>query len=97
VLSQTHIVSTPDTMHGAPRIDGHRIRVQDIVVLHLGKSRPVDAIAEEFGLNRAQVHSALAYYYDHQQEIEAAIQADADALAEFRIRYPSRLQPKRGG
>jgi len=33
----------------------------------------VEEIVEDFELTPAQVHTALAYYYDHQEEIERDI------------------------
>ena len=76
VLAQTHIVATSDTMSGAPRIAGHRIRVQDIVFWHLKQGLTIDEVGRDYGLTPAQVHSALAYYYDHSDEIEDALEAD---------------------
>jgi uncharacterized protein (DUF433 family) len=65
-----HIVATPGTLGGKPRIEGRRISVEDIAIWHdrLGKS--VDEICTEYDLSLAQVHAALAYYYDHQAEID---------------------------
>lgn len=84
-------------MHGAPRIAGRRIRVQDIAVFHTLRSRSVEEIADEFQLTRAEVHAALAFYYDHRFEIDEAIQADAEAVEEFAQSYPSKLtRPTRG-
>ena len=94
VLAQTHIVATPDTMSGAPRIDGHRIRVQDIVFWHLKQEQSIEEIVRDYDLTPAQVHSALAYYYDHLDEIEADICDQEKAAVELSERYPSRLEPK---
>jgi uncharacterized protein (DUF433 family) len=63
------IVSTPDTLGGAPRIDGRRIGVH-----HVAK-RVVDAevspaqVAADYNLDLADVHRALTYYYDHPDEM----------------------------
>ncbi|MEX0781237.1 MAG: DUF433 domain-containing protein [Dehalococcoidia bacterium] len=95
VLAQTHIVATPDTMSGAPRIAGHRIRVQDIVFWHLKQGRGIGQIVDEYRLTPAEVHSALAYYYDHVDEIEAAFEADRNAAQEMAAGSPSLLTPER--
>lgn len=83
VLAQTHIVATPGTMSGAPRIDGHRIRVQDVAFWHVKQGQSIDDIVREYQLTPAEVHSALAYYYDHLDEIEAAFDADLRAADEM--------------
>ena len=94
VLGQTHIVATPDTMSGAPRVDGRRIRVQDIALWHLKQGRPVEDIVRDYQLTPAEVHSALAYYYDHVDEIEAQLRAD-DAAAKEMAWQPTVLSPER--
>lgn len=91
VLALEHIVATPDTMHGRPRIDGHRIRVSDIAVMHVHQGRTVEDIAESYELSLAQVHAALAYYFDHRDEIEEDIRQDEEIVFEIMRREPSRL------
>ena len=54
----------------------------------------MDEIVNDFGLSHAQVHAALAYYYDHRTEIDAR-EAEDEAQAEaLKSRYPSKLQAK---
>lgn len=66
------------------RIAGHRVRVADVAIWHeklgLSPDEIVDAIPT---LTLADVHAALAYYWDHRDEIErqiAAGRADSDEL-----------------
>jgi uncharacterized protein (DUF433 family) len=55
---------------GLPCISGTRLRVQDVVAHHLG-GRSLDEIEENYPTySRAEILSALAYYYDHQREID---------------------------
>ena len=73
-----HIVSTPGIRGGRPRIDGTRIGVLDIVALHLNGMKP-DEMLEYYcsrPLTFAEVHAAIAYYYDHQAELEAVMAED---------------------
>ena len=79
VLPIEHIVSTPDTSGGQPRIAGSRIRVQDIAVYNNAGWAPI-TIADELDLTLSQIYAALSYYLDHKDEIDRAIR-DADALA----------------
>ena len=54
-----------------PCISGTRLRVQDVAALHLG-GRSLDEIEEAYPTySRAELLSALAYYYDHQREMDA--------------------------
>ncbi len=41
-----------------------------MAAIYIYGSSPVDWIAENYPLTHAQIHAALAYYYDHQAEIE---------------------------
>jgi uncharacterized protein (DUF433 family) len=77
-----HIVATPGICGGRPRINGHRITVQNIAIWHeRGGLTPDEIVADHPGITLADVHAALAYYWDHVEEIRADIQA-AEKLAE---------------
>src|SRR5215475_10241852 len=77
-----HIVSTPGVGGGKPRIAGHRIRVQDVAVWRENLGYSVEEIIAHYPqLTLAEVHAALAYYYDHRDEIQHDI-AEAEALVE---------------
>jgi uncharacterized protein (DUF433 family) len=71
-----HIVSTPGICGGKPRIDGHRITVQNIAIWHEQLSQSPEEIAADYELTLAQIHAALAYYYDHREEIDRQIKED---------------------
>src|SRR5689334_21124403 len=92
-----HIVSTPDVLGGKPRIAGHRIAVQHVVIWHDRLGMTADEIATEYGLTLAEVYAALAYYHDHQDTINAAIRDEEAFVTEMRQRYPSRVKAKLGG
>ena len=82
---------------GKPRITGHRITVQNVVLWHERLGLSADEIATEYGLSLADVYAALAYYYDHREEIDRAIQADEEFIVELRKRLPSKLKTRLGG
>jgi uncharacterized protein (DUF433 family) len=93
----SHIEITPGVVGGKPRIAGHRITVQDVVIWHERMGISTDEIATEYGITLSDIHAALAYYFDHREEIDESIQAGkafADALQE---RTPSKLQQKLQG
>ena len=89
-----HIEVTPDVAGGKPRIKGHRITVQNIVVWHERMGKSVDEISAEYGLTLAEIHAALSYYFDHQDEINASIRESGVLVQEMRKRTPSILEHK---
>ncbi|MBI5034833.1 MAG: DUF433 domain-containing protein [Chloroflexi bacterium] len=90
---KTYIVRTPGVMGGRPRIDGHRIRVQDVA--HWSKSgMSPDEIANQFDLTLAEVHAALSFYFDHIEEIRRDVEKDRKFVATMKKRYPSKLEAK---
>jgi uncharacterized protein (DUF433 family) len=94
-VSREHIVCTPDTCGGKPRIAGTRIQVKHLVVMHYRQGMSPDQIVSELPhLTLADVHAALAYYHDHREAINAEIAADRTWYEEMRARSPSRVQGK---
>lgn len=92
-----HIEITPGVAGGKPRIAGHRITVQDVVVWHERLGLSADEIATEYGLSLSDVYAALAYYYDHREEIHRAVGADEAFITELRKRTPPKLKARLGG
>ena len=80
---------------GKPRIAGRRITVQNIVVWHERLGRGVDEISSDYDLTPADVHAALAYYFDHRAEIDASIAADDAFVENLRRTSPSPVARKR--
>jgi uncharacterized protein (DUF433 family) len=94
VISE-HIESTPGVCGGKPRIAGHRIRVEDIVVWHERQGLSPDEIVARFPqLSLADVYAALAYYHDHREEIREAMQQDEAFVEALRAKTPSKLLQK---
>ncbi len=88
-----HVTQTPGICGGRPRIDGHRVRVQDIAVEHEWRAMSPEEICQQHpGLTPAEVHSALAYYYDHRDAILAAIEDDRRAVEYFKQQYPDSVR-----
>jgi uncharacterized protein (DUF433 family) len=84
-----HIELTPDTAGGRPRIRGRRITVQDIAIWHERLGKTADEIASEYDLTLADVHAALAYYFDHREDIDARMVEDRAFAEALRARTPS--------
>ena len=87
LVEKQHIVCTPDTCGGKPRIAGTRIRVQDVYVWHEVKGQSVEEIVTSFPhLTLADVHAALAYYFDHRDEIKLQIKEDEEFVAALKAK-----------
>ena len=71
----------------------HRIRVQDVAIWHEKLGMSADEIVHHYPtLTLADVYAALAYYWDHRDDIERTI-AEEDALVEeLRRDYVGPLQ-----
>lgn len=70
-----------------PMIKGTRVAVSDIVgYLRLGETPEslVNNILPQLSL--AQVHDALSYYYDHQDEIEQILQENTETFGRAYLR-----------
>ena len=85
-----HIVITSGIKSGRPRIAGHRITVQDIVIWHEWMGRTVDEIANDYKLSIADVYAALAYYHDHREEIDKQIKDDEEFVEALKKEIPSK-------
>jgi uncharacterized protein (DUF433 family) len=59
---RVRIMSTPGICGGRPRIDGHRIQVEDVAIWHERMGMSPDEIVLEYPtITLADVHAALAY------------------------------------
>ena len=90
----SHIEITPGVMGGKPRIAGRRITVEDVAVWHERMGLSVKEIAAEYGLTPGDVHAALAYYFDHREEIDEAMRKGEEAVEKLRKETPSLLRQK---
>jgi uncharacterized protein (DUF433 family) len=66
----TGIVSTDDTLGDEPRIDGRRIGVLHVAARVIDAGERPEDVAADHDLDLAAVHHALAYYYDHPDEMQ---------------------------
>ena len=89
-----YIDITPGIVGGKPRIAGRRISVQNIVIWHERLDKSVDEISTEYGLSLAEIHAALSYYFDHQDDINTNIREDEAFVEALRKSSPSILAKK---
>jgi uncharacterized protein (DUF433 family) len=70
---------------GVARLDDTNIKVIEIALDHLAYGWSADAIHEQFPhLSLAQIHAALSYFYDHQEEFEREIRERENEVARWR-------------
>ncbi len=72
----SHIEMRPGVRGVRAFIAGHRVRVQDIVLWDEEGLSADEIVARVPTITLADVHAALAYYYDHPDEINRQIQDD---------------------
>lgn len=88
------IVCEPGYKGGRPRIAGTRITVADIKQFYLLMGMSLEEIAASYDLPLAAVYAAMAYYYDHQSEIDASIAADSAFVDTMRSEHTSILHER---
>lgn len=94
-VAREHVVRTPGTCGGKPRIAGSRIRVQDVVIWHERGGQSAGEIVSEYPqLTLADVHAALACYHDHREEVDAEILAERHRYEQMKATQPSPLREK---
>jgi uncharacterized protein (DUF433 family) len=94
-VSREHFEVTPGVCGGKARIAGTRIRVQDVYVWLELQVRSANEIVSDFPqLTLADVHAALAYYWDHRDEIRRQMHADDAFVEAMKHKYPSNLPTK---
>jgi len=92
-------VSTQGTCGGRPRIDGHRITVEDVAIWHERMGMSPDEIVSAYpSITLAEVHAALAYNYENRDQIDADILEGERFVQEMKAKFgpgPLQDQPRR--
>jgi uncharacterized protein (DUF433 family) len=82
-IQYPHLVKTEGSPARLERLA--RIRVAQIVIDYLNHGWSADEICIHYPhLKLAEVHSAMAYYFDHQAEIDAEIEEEQTMIDESR-------------
>ncbi|HEX3599803.1 MAG TPA: DUF433 domain-containing protein [Lacipirellulaceae bacterium] len=80
-----HIETNPNKCGGKPCIAGTRIRVWDVHVWHHLRGQSPEQIITDFPqLTLADVHAALAHYFDHRDEIQQQMKEAEEFVDEMR-------------
>jgi uncharacterized protein (DUF433 family) len=84
------IVTTLGVRGGKPRIAGHRITVSAVAIWpeRMGMS-PDEIVSEYPTITLSDVHDALAYYFDHRDEVDREIREGEEFSERLRAGAPS--------
>ena len=81
-LAYARIALSPD---GVPYIAGTRTKVEEVILDHIAYRWDAEEIQRQHpGLTLGQIYSALAYYYDHQEELDREIDNGLREVAQIR-------------
>ncbi len=78
------ITIDPEVRGGRPCIAGTGLRVIDVVMAALFHGRTPGELASDYGLSLAEVHAALAYYYQHKADLDQDIRDQVDLAQLFK-------------
>lgn len=95
-LVYPYIIKEEGYCGGKAAIGDTRVRVNNVVFLHKQGKTAQEVLVEYPDLSLSQVHSALAYYYDHQGEIDAELARDEGADERYERRKAETLAHRRG-
>ena len=67
---------------GQARIEGkEHLKAEMVARMYVDGNATIDAVMEHYGLTAAEVHAAIAHYYDNRQALDAAYE---QTVAEIR-------------
>jgi len=96
LVQHPHVECREGVQGGRPVIKGTRFPVSS-VVQNYRRGLSVEEILREFPhLNAAQVHDALSYYHDHQQQIDQQI-AELTDIDQAMTEHPPTGRPANDG
>jgi uncharacterized protein (DUF433 family) len=85
MIAGTEVSHIQVDAEGVAWISGAHVRVREVVLEKSVHGLSPEEIHFQYPhLSLAQVHSALAYYYDHQEQIDREIQKSTDRVASLR-------------
>jgi uncharacterized protein (DUF433 family) len=73
-------ISHIEIIDGHAVIRGRRLKAKLVASMYVKGGATIEEIMDQYDITRAEVHAALAYYYDHQDAIEESFR-EAEAYA----------------
>ena len=77
-IKYPHIATDARIAGGVPIIKGTRIAVRTVAGYYQLGMSPDEILQSLAQLSQAQLHAALAYYFDHQKQIDRDLKRNAD-------------------
>jgi uncharacterized protein (DUF433 family) len=65
-------VEDAELVENGAYVADRRVKVKMVAGMYIHAGASIEQIMAQYALTAAEVHSALAYYYDHQDQFEAA-------------------------
>ncbi len=86
LVTAKHIESVPEKCGGKPCIAGTRVRVWDIYIAHEVRGESPDQITAQYpSITLADVHAALAFYWDNREAIDLQMKATDEYVAKMKV------------
>jgi uncharacterized protein (DUF433 family) len=87
---------------GQARIkDKEHVKAEMVARMYIGTDYSIEDVMEQYNLTAAEVHAAIAYYYDNQAALDTAheaiiseIQENAMTLEKFKAKLAARQSDK---
>ena len=76
---------------GVAKLIGSRSKVRQVVMDVQNGMTPEQVHDAYPHLSMAQIHAALAYYYDHKEQVDAEIEEGRRLFEEFKAKNPKRM------
>lgn len=80
-------------------IAGRNIKAKMVARLYIWEQTPIETIVQQYDITPAEVHAAIAYYYDNQAILDAEyeqnlakIKSIGTSLEDFKAKIDSRKQ-----
>lgn len=90
-INYPHLTSSPRIANGVPIIKGTRIAVRTIAGYYQLGLSPDEILQSLPHLTQSQLHAALAYYFDHQKEIDRDLKRNSDMERWRKLAVPPHL------
>lgn len=82
----TEIVKTEGVLGGKARLEGRRISAFQVGEMTVSADHPPEYIADQLDISLAEVHTALAYYYEHPDEMAAIRERQRETTERLKAR-----------
>ena len=88
-----NIINHIEIRDGRGYIAGRNVKAEMVARMVVGTSYTIEEVMEQYDLNAAEVHAAVAFYYDNQETLDAR-HAEAIQWAETNAMTPEQFKAK---